>query len=129
MRAEPRDRRALEALAELRVKKYVLRPSGRVYWVVVGRHRDYWVIPGRYCSCDDFYINVVARGEAEGCYHLKAQRLAEQTGRYEVFEVSDEEAEPLIEEWRGARELLAPRRRPKRLAHSGLHRLGWRRRA
>ncbi len=107
MKPRSRDRRALEAVLERRVKKYVLKPSGRVYWVVVGRHRDYWVIPGRYCSCDDFYINVVARGEAEGCYHLKAQRLAEQTGKYEVYELSDSEAEPLIEEWRGVKELLS----------------------
>jgi predicted nucleic acid-binding Zn finger protein len=68
--------------------------------IVVGRKRDYWVIPRLYCSCDDFYINVISRKSTPLCYHLLAQAIAERTGKYDVFNVSDEEGERLEEEWR-----------------------------
>jgi len=93
-------KKAIEVVNRGRVKKYVFVPSGRVTWIVVGRRKDYWVIPRLYCSCDDFYINVISRGSAPLCYHLLAQAIAERTGRYDVFSVSDEEGEKLEEEWR-----------------------------
>lgn len=92
--------KALEAVNLGRVKKYFLTPSGRIFWVIVGRRRDYWVLPGIFCSCDDFYINVVTRARSKYCYHLLAQALAEALSKYEVFTVSDEEGEALIAEWR-----------------------------
>jgi predicted nucleic acid-binding Zn finger protein len=93
-------KKAIDAVDRGRVKKYVFVPSGRVTWIVVGRKRDYWVIPRLYCSCDDFYINVISRKSTPLCYHLLAQAIAERTGRYDVFNVSDEEGERLEEEWR-----------------------------
>jgi len=93
-------KKAIEAVNKGRVKKYVFLPSGRVTWIVVGREKDYWVIPRLYCSCDDFYINVISRRSASFCYHLLAQAIAEKTGKYDVFNVSDEEGEKLEEEWR-----------------------------
>ena len=35
--------KALEALKENRVKKYVFKPSNRTVWIVVGRERDYLI--------------------------------------------------------------------------------------
>jgi len=93
-------KKAIEVVSKRRVKKYVFVPSGRVTWIVVGRRKDYWVIPRLYCSCDDFYINVISRRSAPLCYHLLAQAIAERTGKYDVFSVSDEEGERLEEEWR-----------------------------
>lgn len=93
-------KKAIETVNRGRVKKYVFVPSGRVTWIVVGKKRDYWVIPRLYCSCDDFYVNVISRRSAPLCYHLLAQAIAERVGKYDVFEVSDEEGERLEEEWR-----------------------------
>jgi len=93
-------KKAIEVVNRGRVKKYIFVPSGRVTWIVVGRRKDYWVIPRLYCSCDDFYINVISRRSTPLCYHLLAQAIAERTGRYDVFSVSDEEGEKLEEEWR-----------------------------
>lgn len=93
-------KKALEAVNDLRVKKYVLSPSGRIIWIVVGKRRDYWVIPKLYCSCDDFYINVISRRKKVLCYHLLAQAIAERVGKYEVFNITDEEGEKLEAEWR-----------------------------
>ena len=93
-------KKAIETVNRGKVKKYVFVPSGRVTWIVVGRRRDYWVIPRLYCSCDDFYINVISKRSASLCYHLLAQAIAEKLGKYDVFNVSDEEGGRLEEEWR-----------------------------
>lgn len=92
--------RALKAVAERKVKKYVFDPSRRVFWVVVGRKKDYLVISNFYCSCEDFYLNVVIRKSTFTCYHLLAKQLAEALEVYDVYVVSDEEYEPLIREWK-----------------------------
>ena len=97
----PRLFKALEALRERRVKKYVFKPSGRVIWVVVGHEREYLVMPrAPFCSCDDFYFRVMD-GEARLCYHIIAQRLAECLNWFETVEEEDENYEVVMEELRG----------------------------
>ncbi len=104
---------ALEALRERRVKRYVLRQSGRSTWVVVGKTGEYMVMPrAPYCSCDDFYFRVID-GEARLCYHIIAQRLAECLNWFDVLELTEEEYEALVEELkkvegRMAREAAGP---------------------
>lgn len=93
--------KALRAVVERRVKKYVFNPSKRILWVVVGKRRDYLIISNFYCSCDDFYLNVVIRKNAPMCYHLLSKQLAEALSIYDTYFVSDDEYEPLIEEWKG----------------------------
>ena len=54
--------KALDALEENRVKKYVFKPSGRTVWIVIGRERDYLIMPeAEFCMCDDFYFRVLDR--------------------------------------------------------------------
>jgi len=90
--------KALEALHEGRIKKYVFKPSGRVVWIVVGKRRDYLVMPAiDYCSCYDFYFQF-DRGHV--CYHIIAQKLAEATGRFDAFEDDDQFYNVLIKEWK-----------------------------
>jgi len=91
--------KAWEALKENRVKKYVFKPSGRVVWIVVGRDREYLIyhVVG-YCSCDDFYFNVID-GKVPLCHHLIARKLAEVLGRFEVVEQSDELYSSHLKEW------------------------------
>lgn len=92
--------RAWEALKDRRVKKYTFRPSGRVVWIVVGRKRDYLVMPAAgFCSCDDFYYNVID-GKAHLCYHLIAQRLAESLGWYDKIDEEDDFYDILMKEWK-----------------------------
>ncbi|MEM4699407.1 MAG: hypothetical protein QXT74_00465 [Candidatus Nezhaarchaeales archaeon] len=81
------------------MKKYVFKQSREEYWIVVGRTRDYMVIPGKYCTCDDFFINVVTGTRAKSCYHLLAQKIAEDGGSFETYEVDDDEGERLLDEW------------------------------
>jgi len=100
--------KALEALQEGRIKKYVFKPSGRVVWIVVGKRRDYLVMPTiDYCSCYDFYFQF-DRGHV--CYHIIAQKLAEATGKFDAFEDDDQFYNVLIKEWK-APEQRKPKKR------------------
>jgi len=99
--------KALEALREGRIKKYVFKPSDRVVWIVVGKGRDYLVMPAiDYCSCYDFYFQF-DRGHV--CYHIIAQKLAEATGRFDAFEDDDQFYNVLIKEWKAPEQ-----RKPKK---------------
>jgi len=99
-----RVQKALEALSESRIKKYVFQPSGRVVWIVVGKERDYLIMPSiDYCSCDDFYYQF---DHGHICYHIIAQKLAEATGQFDKFEDDDQFFDILIREWK------APEERP-----------------
>jgi len=93
-----RVQKALEALNESRIKKYVFTPSGRTVWIVVGKERDYLVMPSiDYCSCDDFYYQF---DHGHVCYHIIAQKLAEATKRFDLFEDDDQFFDILIREWK-----------------------------
>jgi predicted nucleic acid-binding Zn finger protein len=92
--------KAWEAVQEERVKKYVFSPSDRIVWIVVGREREYQIMPAAaFCSCDDFYFRVMDR-EANICYHLIAQKLAEALELYDKIEEEDRLYDCLMEEWK-----------------------------
>jgi len=92
--------KAWDTIKEERVKKYVFSPSGRIVWIVVGREREYQIMPAAaFCSCDDFYFRVMDR-EANICYHLIAQKIAEALERYDKVEEEDRLYECLMEEWK-----------------------------
>jgi predicted nucleic acid-binding Zn finger protein len=96
--------KALEALKENRVKKYVFKPSNRTVWIVVGRERDYLIMAeAEFCTCDDFYFRVLDK-KIHLCYHLIAQKVARNLDWYEVIEETDEIYQCLMNEWKN----LAP---------------------
>jgi predicted nucleic acid-binding Zn finger protein len=92
--------KALEALKENRVKKYIFKPSGRIIWIVIGKEREYIVMPeAEFCSCDDFYFRVLDR-KVHLCYHLIAQKIANRLKWYDTIEAQDELYDSLIKEWK-----------------------------
>jgi predicted nucleic acid-binding Zn finger protein len=94
--------KALGALKENRVKKYVFKPSGRTVWIVIGRERDYLIMPeAEFCMCDDFYFRVLDK-KIHLCYHLIAQKIARNLAWYETIEESDKIYESLMNEWKKA---------------------------
>ncbi len=99
---DQRVNKALEALKESRVKKYVFQPSNRIVWIVVGRERDYLVMPSvDFCSCDDFYYQF---DQGHLCYHIIAQKLAEALGQYDQYQDTDDFYNILIKEWKAPKE-------------------------
>ena len=94
--------KALDALKEGRVKKYVFKPSGRIVWIVLGRERDYLIMAeAEFCTCDDFYFRVLDR-KIHLCYHLIAQKIARNLGWFETLEETDELYKTLMSEWKKA---------------------------
>jgi predicted nucleic acid-binding Zn finger protein len=94
--------KALNALKENRVKKYVFEPSDRKVWIVIGRERDYLIMPAaEFCMCDDFYFRVLDK-KIHLCYHLIAQKIARNLVWYETIEESDKLYESLMNEWKKA---------------------------
>ncbi len=94
--------KALEALKENRVKKYVFKPSGRIVWIVIGKERDYLIMPeAEFCTCDDFYFRVLDR-KVHVCYHLLAQKIAKNLGWFETLDEHDDIYEQLMNEWKKA---------------------------
>jgi predicted nucleic acid-binding Zn finger protein len=92
--------KALEALNENRVKKYVFVPSDKTIWIVVGKERDYLIMPeAEFCTCDDFYFRVLDR-QVHLCYHLIAQKIAKCLGWFETVEEHDELYDSLMDEWK-----------------------------
>jgi predicted nucleic acid-binding Zn finger protein len=94
--------KALDALKENRVKKYVFKPSGRIAWIVIGKERDYLIMAeAEFCMCDDFYFRVLDK-KIHLCYHLIAQKIARNLRWYENIEENDELYETLMNEWKKA---------------------------
>lgn len=67
-----RGARALEALDEERVQKYL------DFWVVVGT-RDEYIVDEDFCTCNDF----IYRGGS--CCHILAVRIAQLTGIFQEY--------------------------------------------
>jgi predicted nucleic acid-binding Zn finger protein len=94
--------KALEAVTEGRVKKYVFKPSGRTVWIVVGRERDYLIMPeAEFCTCDDFYFRVLDK-KVHMCYHLLTQKIAQNLGWFKLYEETDGSYDMLMNEWKKA---------------------------
>jgi len=94
--------KALEALKENRIKKYTFKPSSRITWIVVGRERDYLIMPeAEFCTCDDFYFRVLDK-KIHLCYHLIAQKIAQNLNWYEPIDAHDELYQTLMCEWKKA---------------------------
>lgn len=91
--------KALNLLKEKCVKKYRFTPSSRIVWIVLGRLRDYLIIGDFFCTCADFYFNVIIRKRQELCYHLLSKILAENLNYYEEFEVDDGMYDIFMREW------------------------------
>lgn len=92
--------KAIRTVMDRRVKLYVFKPSGRILWVIEGKERRRFILPASgYCSCEDFYFNVVD-GKARLCYHVIAQRIASLCSRYDVVEARDDLYDEFIEEFR-----------------------------
>jgi predicted nucleic acid-binding Zn finger protein len=93
--------RGIKAATEGCVRRHIFRPSRRTLWTVKGKKMDYLIIDDFYCSCDDFYLNVVIRRKSTSCYHLLAKVIADALDVYESVESNDEAYLPLVRELRG----------------------------
>lgn len=93
--------RAIRAVAERAVNKYTFTPSGQIVWIVAGKNREYLIsLKDKYCTCDDFYVNVVLKKKSDVCYHILAKMIAEILNLYNKYSIEDEYYPEMMEEWK-----------------------------
>ncbi len=87
----------IEAL-ERGITKYVYSPSKKVLWTALGTEREYILYPQVFCSCVDFYKEVVINRNRKYCKHILAQVVSEALNIYKVIELEDREFRIRLEE-------------------------------
>ncbi len=93
------------------ITKYTFKPSNRVIWLALGSikdvkkrskdnldtvYREYLIYPKLYCSCLNFYKEVVKNQSIGYCKHLIAQVICEALNKYKKVELKDKEFKDLI---------------------------------
>ena len=71
------------------ITKYVYKPSNRIVWTVIGENDEYFIYPKIYCSCIDFYKNVIIKRKRQFCKHLIAQTIGEALDIFNTTEFND----------------------------------------
>jgi len=80
------------------ITKYIYKPSNRVIWIAIGEGCEHLIYPKLYCSCQDFYKNVVIQRKRPFCKHLIAQAICDGLGDYNELELEDEDFNTLVED-------------------------------
>jgi predicted nucleic acid-binding Zn finger protein len=81
------------------VIKNIFKPSERITWIVKGERKEkHLVYPKIYCSCQEFYKNVVIKRKRNYCKHIIAQIFSESLGEYKIQEVEDKKYYILVKE-------------------------------
>lgn len=78
------------------ITKYTYKPSNRVIWLALGENREYLIYPKLYCSCLNFYKEVVINQSIGYCKHLITQVICEALNKYKKVELKDKEFKDLI---------------------------------
>ena len=80
------------------IKKKIYKPSNRTVWTAIGKNNEYLLYPKLYCSCHDFYKNVVIKRKRIFCKHLLAQTICEALSNYEECEIKDSKFKDFFQE-------------------------------
>ena len=80
------------------ITKYNYRPSNRIIWVALGKDCEHMIYPKLYCSCQDFYKNVVIQRKRSFCKHLVAQSICEGSGDFRELDLQDEDFSTFVED-------------------------------
>ena len=78
------------------VTKYNYKPSKRVVWTAMGKNQEHLIYPKLYCSCQDYYKNVVVNRNREFCKHIIAQIISEALHNFKETILDDKEFKELI---------------------------------
>jgi predicted nucleic acid-binding Zn finger protein len=78
------------------ISKYIYKPSNREIWSVLGEEGEHIIVPYLFCSCRDFYKNVVINQKRNFCKHLLAQIISKVIKSYQETELEDEEFDELL---------------------------------
>lgn len=82
--------KAREAIYSERIIHITSRRGKEYFWIFRGKNRDYIIIPDYSCTCKDFIIHVISGNTRRPCYHLIAQKIAEEEGRYIELHIDED---------------------------------------
>ena len=80
------------------ISKKVCKPTGRIIWIATGKDVNHIIYPKLYCSCQDFYKNVVIKRENPFCKHILAQVISEALEDFNTDYCEEKDLEDLIEQ-------------------------------
>jgi len=80
------------------ITKYIYKPSNRILWTALGIEKEHIIYPKIYCSCRDFYKEVVINNNRDVCKHLIAQVISVALNTFDYVELEDKEFEIRVEE-------------------------------
>ena len=89
--------RVLEVIKRGIMKK-VIKSTGRTLWIAKGEDSNHLIYPKLYCSCQDFYKNVVVKQKKQFCKHILAQVISEALNDYKTDYCEEKDIDNLIEE-------------------------------
>lgn len=78
------------------ITKYIYKPSNRIVWTAMGRNQEHLVYPKLFCSCQDYYKNVVVNKIREFCKHIIAQVISEALHNFKETTLNDKEFKELV---------------------------------
>jgi len=76
--------------------KYTYKPSNRIIWAAKGENQEHLIYPKLYCSCQDFYKNVVIKKKRKFCKHILAQIISEAINNFDVIISEDDKFKEFI---------------------------------
>ncbi len=82
------------------ITKYVYTPSNRIVWTAKGENQEHMIYPQLYCSCQDFYKNIVIKRKRDFCKHILAQIISEALKSYKLEKVKDQHFNNLIRDFK-----------------------------
>jgi predicted nucleic acid-binding Zn finger protein len=71
------------------ITKYKI--DDKVLWTAMGENSEHIIFPKIYCSCHDFYLNVVIDRKRDFCKHILAQLICDSLKNYENKVITREE--------------------------------------
>ncbi len=80
--------------------KYTYEPSNRIVWAAKGENQEHLIYPKLYCSCQDFYKNVVIKKKRKFCKHILAQIISEALNNFEVIILKDDKFKEFVSDLR-----------------------------
>jgi predicted nucleic acid-binding Zn finger protein len=80
------------------ITKYTYKPSNRIVWTAMGKNQEHLIYPRLFCSCQDFYKNVVVYKKRKFCKHILAQVISEALKQFKTVISEDTKFKELIKE-------------------------------
>jgi len=80
------------------ITQYICKPSNRVVWTAMGKNQEHLIYPSSFCSCQDYYKNVVINRKRDYCKHILAQIISEALNEFKKVILNDREFKDIIKD-------------------------------